>query len=132
MISVIVATRDRASLLEGTLDALCSQVSPGCPFEILVADNGSVDGTRDVVEAVARRSDIPVVYLTESRPGKSHALNTAVSRARGELLAFTQAPGVVLRCPACEQVMLRIVETADAIYLDARGAVYLRLERRTS
>ena len=47
----------------------------------------------------------------------------------GTLLAFTQAPGAVLRCPACEQVMIRIVETPDAIYLDARGAVYLRLER---
>ena len=49
----------------------------------------------------------------------------------GGLLAFTQAPGAVLRCPACENVMMRIVETPDAIYLDARGAVYLRLERRT-
>jgi len=48
----------------------------------------------------------------------------------GGLLAFTQAPGAVLRCPVCENVMLRIVETPDAIYLDARGAVYLRLERR--
>jgi hypothetical protein len=51
--------------------------------------------------------------------------------ALGTLLAFTQAPGVVLRCPACEQVVLRIVETADAIYLEARGAAYVRLERRT-
>ena len=50
----------------------------------------------------------------------------------GTLWAFTQAPGTVLRCPVCENVMLRIVETPDAIYLDARGAVYLRLERRTS
>ena len=50
----------------------------------------------------------------------------------GTLLAFMQSPGVVLRCPACEQVMLRIVETPDAIYLDARGAVYLRLRRGTS
>jgi hypothetical protein len=49
----------------------------------------------------------------------------------GTLLAFTQAPGVVLRCPACENVMIRIVQTPDAIYIDARGAVYLRLERRT-
>jgi hypothetical protein len=49
----------------------------------------------------------------------------------GTLLAFTQAPGVVLRCPACENVMIRIVHTPDAIYIDARGAVYLRLERRT-
>ena len=27
------------------------------------------------------------------------------------LLAFTQGPGVVLRCPPCEGVMLRVVET---------------------
>ena len=49
----------------------------------------------------------------------------------GALWAFTQAPGAVLRCPACENVVLRIVETPQAIYLDARGAAYLRLERRT-
>ena len=48
----------------------------------------------------------------------------------GALWAFTQAPGMVLRCPACEDVMLRIVETPDAIYLDARGALYLRFARR--
>ena len=49
----------------------------------------------------------------------------------GTLLAFTQAPGIVLRCPACESVMIRIVQTPNAIYIDARGAVYLRLERRS-
>jgi hypothetical protein len=47
----------------------------------------------------------------------------------GELLAFTQGPGIVLRCVKCEHVVLRIVQTPDAIYLDARGAVYLRLAR---
>jgi Zn finger protein HypA/HybF involved in hydrogenase expression len=47
----------------------------------------------------------------------------------GSLLAFMHAPGVVLRCPACESVMVRIVRTAKSIYLDARGAVYLRINR---
>ena len=47
----------------------------------------------------------------------------------GTLLAFTRGPGIVLRCSACENVVLRIVQTPDAIYLDARGAVYLRLAR---
>jgi glucosyl-dolichyl phosphate glucuronosyltransferase len=89
MISVIVATRDRAPLLRGTLEALSGQVSPGCPVEILVVDNGSIDGTREVVETSGRESKIPVIYLTESRPGKSHALNTAVAHARGDVLAFT-------------------------------------------
>ena len=50
----------------------------------------------------------------------------------GTLLAFTQGPGVILRCSACENVMLRIVQTPDAVYLDARGAVYLRLARPTT
>lgn len=47
----------------------------------------------------------------------------------GALLAFTQGPGIVLRCSACENVVLRIVKTPQTIYLDARGAVYLRLAR---
>jgi hypothetical protein len=47
----------------------------------------------------------------------------------GELLAFTQGPGIVLRCSTCEHVVLRIVRTPEAVYLDARGAVYLRLAR---
>ncbi len=49
----------------------------------------------------------------------------------GTLLAYTYSPGVVLRCPGCLSIMVRIVETPDAIYLDARGAVYLRLPHRT-
>lgn len=47
----------------------------------------------------------------------------------GELLAFTQAPGLVLRCPACENTVLRMVETPSFRYLDARGAAYLRIPK---
>lgn len=47
----------------------------------------------------------------------------------GALRAFIRGPGVVLRCPACEAAIVRIVETPTAHYLDARGAMYIRLER---
>lgn len=50
----------------------------------------------------------------------------------GGLHAFTQGPGIVLRCLKCENVVLRIVQTPEAVYLDARGAVYLRLARLRS
>ncbi|MDQ3871592.1 MAG: DUF6510 family protein [Chloroflexota bacterium] len=46
------------------------------------------------------------------------------------LLAFTRAPGTTLRCSVCEQIVLRIVQTPGATYVDARGAVYLRLARQ--
>jgi hypothetical protein len=45
----------------------------------------------------------------------------------GELQAFTQSPGVVLRCPSCERVMLRLVQTPGATLLDARGVMYLKI-----
>jgi len=73
--------------------------------------------------------DIFALEMTASPTECAHCGNVGEI---GTLLAFTQAPGTVLRCPVCENVMLRIVETPDAIYLDARGAAYLRLERRTS
>ncbi len=47
----------------------------------------------------------------------------------GTLLAFTQGPGIVLRCSGCKHVVLRIVQTPEFYYLDARGAAYLRLKR---
>jgi len=49
----------------------------------------------------------------------------------GAMMVFTQAPGVVLRCPACGNVLMRIVRTPEALYLDARGAAYLRIARRS-
>ena len=47
----------------------------------------------------------------------------------GSLLAFTHGPGVVLRCSMCEHVVVRVVKTPDEIFLDARGAVFIRLQR---
>ena len=49
--------------------------------------------------------------------------------AMGALMAFTRGPGVVLRCPACEAAIARIVETPTAIYVEARGATFLRMAR---
>jgi hypothetical protein len=36
---------------------------------------------------------------------------------------------VVLRCPACADVVIRIVETSTATLVDASGVRYLRFER---
>jgi hypothetical protein len=47
----------------------------------------------------------------------------------GTLLAFIHGPGVVLRCSACKQIVLRIVETPDSIFIDGRGATFIKLSR---
>ena len=69
------------------------------------------------------------IFGTEMTASPTECANCGNQGEVGELLAFTQGPGIVLRCSSCENVVLRIVQTADAIYLDARGAVFLRLAR---
>jgi hypothetical protein len=47
----------------------------------------------------------------------------------GAMRVYMGGPGAVLRCPACDGVVLRIVETVAATYVDMRGVAYLRFER---
>jgi hypothetical protein len=39
---------------------------------------------------------------------------------------FDHAPGVIARCPACDQVLLRLVQGPGRAWLDLRGLTYLQ------
>jgi hypothetical protein len=62
-------------------------------------------------------------------------ITTAIGRCTGcgrtapmaEVWVFDHAPGVVARCPACEQVLLRLVRDRGRTWLDLRGLSYLQL-----
>jgi hypothetical protein len=69
------------------------------------------------------------IFGVEMTSGPTECAHCGNQAELGSLLAFTQGPGVVLRCSACRQVVLRIVRTPEAIYLDARGVVYLKMTR---
>jgi glucosyl-dolichyl phosphate glucuronosyltransferase len=89
-VSAVIATYNRAQLLNGALEALSAQVvSDEVQWEIVVVDNNSRDETAKVVEAFARRTAVPVRYVFEPRQGLSHARNRGISEARGAIIAFT-------------------------------------------
>jgi Family of unknown function (DUF6510) len=44
-----------------------------------------------------------------------------------EVRVFDHAPGVVARCPACDQVLVRLVRGSGRAWLDLGGLVYLQL-----
>src|SRR5260370_24259255 len=89
-VSVVIATRNRSALLGQTLDAVARQRWPHDRLEIVVADNGSSDDTRLVVEqAAARAGALSVRYVFVGLTGKSHAVNAALRLTRGDLVAFT-------------------------------------------
>lgn len=89
-LSVIVCTYNRATSLGHTLRALDGQVTPpDLTWELLVVDNNSWDGTRDVLGAFRAATRLRVRYIFEPRQGLSHARNAGVARAEGAIVAFT-------------------------------------------
>ncbi len=96
MISVVIASKDREHYLRGTLESLEGQIGAP-PFEVIVVDNGSRDGTRDLVESRAG-ADPPVWYVDEPEPNRAKARNRGAAAARGDYLLFCD-DDVLL--PAC-------------------------------
>jgi glycosyltransferase involved in cell wall biosynthesis len=87
--SIIITTRNRAEHLRQTLQSLASINLPAdLPAEVIVVDNGSTDGTAQVVRESSIKT-MPVRYLFEERPGQCHARNTGMSAARGDVIVFT-------------------------------------------
>ena len=86
-LSVVIATRDRAPFLERALDSL-GQQAQAPPFEVVVADNGSRDGTRALVEARRASAAYGVTYVSVAEPNRGAARNAGIVAARGEIVVF--------------------------------------------
>lgn len=82
-VSVVICTRNRASILRLCLESLRSLACQ--PEEIVVVDNAPTDdSTQQVVAAYPG-----IRYCVEPRPGLSYARNTGVAQATHSILAFT-------------------------------------------
>ncbi|MCA1614766.1 MAG: glycosyltransferase, partial [Acidobacteria bacterium] len=88
-VSVIVPALDEESSIVPLLEALAGQTL--APAEIVVADGGSTDRTRELVRGFAARSGVPVVLVETERglPGRNR--NAAIARAAREWVACIDA-----------------------------------------
>lgn len=82
LVSVVIPTFNRAYILEKSIESVLAQTYPS--IELIVVDDGSTDGTR---ELVARYGD-RVRYIYQTNAGLAAARNTGFAASRGEFLAF--------------------------------------------
>ena len=68
------------------------------------------------------------VFLMETTMAVTTCASCGAVRPLGELRAYLQAPGVVLRCPTCGVVQLRMVRGPTRAWLDLRGMRVLQVE----
>ena len=92
-LSVVVPAYDEADRIAASLDRLCRYLAAWPDgAEVVVVDDGSRDGTFDIVERLVGRLPVPLrLYRHAENRGKGAAVRTGMLRSRGRLAGFTDA-----------------------------------------
>lgn len=85
--SVIIPVYNGIATLEGTLQGFLTQEVAGDQFELVLCDDGSTDGSQQILARYTDDPRVKVVY--QENRGQSAATNRAARLARGELLIFS-------------------------------------------
>lgn len=86
--TMVIAAHNEAAGIGAKLDNLLSLDYPRDRLEVIVASDGSNDGTNEIVQSYAAQN---VKLLALKRQGKAPALDAAVAASHGEILIFSDA-----------------------------------------
>jgi glycosyltransferase involved in cell wall biosynthesis len=114
LISVILPVYNRALSVARALDSVLGQTYR--PLELIVIDDGSTDGTRDVLS----RYGSDITLLEQKHEGAYAARNLALRHTRGELVAFIDSDDVWLPEKLDRQVPLFARPEVGLVFGDAR------------
>ncbi len=93
-LTIFIPAYNRAEVLDETLGSIVT--STFRDFEVLIVDDGSSDGTRELVESWIKKSAFPIKYVYQDNQGKAGAHNTALNYARGFLFFSMDAGDSIL------------------------------------
>ncbi|MDD2335106.1 MAG: glycosyltransferase family 2 protein [Geobacteraceae bacterium] len=88
-VSVVIAALNEENNIGRRIENLLAQEYPSDKLEILVISDGSTDGTEEIARSFTNRG--VTVYGLPDRNGKAMALNYGVSKAKGDIIVFTDA-----------------------------------------
>jgi len=63
------------------------------------------------------------VFVPDLTAGRAKCAGCGTTRSIGALHVYSHGMGMVVRCPACDGVVLRVARTPTRVWLDARGAI---------
>ena len=101
--SIVIAAHNEESVIASRIENLLALDYPDDRLEIIIASDGSTDGTVDIVNAV-KNERVRVMAFAENR-GKAAVLNDAVAAARGEVVLLSDAN--TMMDPSAAQLIAR-------------------------
>jgi glycosyltransferase involved in cell wall biosynthesis len=119
--SLVIPTHNRAHLIKRALRSVEKQSLPA--FEIVVIDDGSSDGTADVLASY--RCDNLVVVRNARAGGVSAARNKGIGVARGEFVVFLDDDDELRPC-ALEELHAQVVAFPDVDFLWGARQIHVK------
>jgi len=114
-ITIVTVVLNAANTIEDTICSVLTQKY--LPYEYLIIDGGSIDGTHKILEKYSSNSLIKIIRGKDK--GLYDAMNKGIDLARGEVIAFLNADDTYIN----DRVLLRInnmfkTKNIDACYSD--------------
>lgn len=93
LISIVIPTYNRASILSHTLDSVAAQLYQG--WECLVVDDHSIDNTKEIVENYCRKDSRFRYLVNEGKKGAQGARNTGLRYAQNDWVLFFDSDNIM-------------------------------------
>ena len=94
-VTIVIPTYNRKEMLKETLNSLFNQTYSKDKYEIIVCDDGSIDGTEEIVKELIKDSPCVLRYLKQENRGPASARNLGIDNAVGDIIGFTDDDCVV-------------------------------------
>jgi len=125
-VSIVVATFNRKDLVAKCLDSLFDQSYPKDRYEVIIINDGSIDGTEDVLKEYTNMAPCKFRWFTQKNSGQTVAFNLGIQNSRGDIVCITGDD-----CTAERDWIKNIVKCYDSEEIGGVGGVIADSEPKT-
>jgi poly-beta-1,6-N-acetyl-D-glucosamine synthase len=126
-ITILIAAKNEEAGIEETLRYLANQDYDG-RITVLIVDNGSTDATVTVARKAGKELGLNLRVISESTPGKCHALNRGLASVRTKLVVTVDADTLLHR--SALRILVSRLESSLPSVSAVAGCVLVRNSRR--
>jgi len=101
--------------------------APNESHESIVAGERYSDARR--VDGNAAAGVLSEIFVPDLTAARAKCAGCGVTRTIGTLLVYAHGMGMVVRCPGCDRVMMRLARTPTHVWLDSTGAMSIVISR---
>ena len=87
--------------------------------------------TDDYLDGNAAAGELSKIFAVDLTAAEGQCARCGARKRFADAHVYMQSPGVVARCAVCQNILLRLVNVRQRVFVDVRGLTYLSLDTAT-